>query len=29
LVGAGFGGGLASYVLDRLKSQKNNNQNKK
>jgi hypothetical protein len=29
LVGAGFGGGLASYVLDRLKSRKDNNQNKK
>lgn len=25
LVGAGFGGGLASYVLDRVKSRKNNN----
>jgi hypothetical protein len=25
LVGAGFGGGLASYVLDRMKSRKNNN----
>ncbi|HJR48590.1 MAG TPA: hypothetical protein VJ799_10590 [Nitrososphaeraceae archaeon] len=27
LVGAGFGGGLASYVLDRVKSRKNNNKN--
>jgi hypothetical protein len=27
LVGAGFGGGLASYVLDRVKSRKNNNSN--
>lgn len=27
LVGAGFGGGLASYVLDRVKSRKNNNNN--
>jgi hypothetical protein len=27
LVGAGFGGGLATIVLDRLKSRKNNNQN--
>ena len=25
LIGAGFGGGLASYVLDRVKSRKNNN----
>jgi hypothetical protein len=25
LVGAGFGGGLASYVLDRVKNRKNNN----
>jgi hypothetical protein len=25
LVGAGFGGGLASYVLDRVKTRKNNN----
>ncbi len=27
LVGAGFGGGLASYVLDRVKRRKNNNSN--
>ena len=25
LIGAGFGGGLATYVLDRIKSRKNNN----
>jgi hypothetical protein len=28
LVGAGFGGGLASYVLDRVKSRKNNSDNR-
>lgn len=28
LVGAGFGGGLASYVLDRVKSRKNNADNR-
>jgi uncharacterized membrane-anchored protein len=27
LIGAGFGGGLATYVLDRIKSRKNNNNN--
>ncbi|HEX6282839.1 MAG TPA: hypothetical protein VFZ67_11475 [Nitrososphaera sp.] len=28
LVGAGFGGGLASYVLDRVKNRKNNSDNR-
>ncbi len=27
LIGAGFGGALASYVLDRVKGRKNNNSN--